>query len=192
MSNFITVEQISFMERRQIQDVIRIEPEMLHSINCNTQKSCILKVDLCKFYDCIDSEFILPILIKMGMSSQNYRYVMGCLRSTIFSMIINGLPSKIFSGFSGPRQCFVMSPLFFLLVIDTLSRKVRAATDDGLIKRVRVSKLHWVTYLMFVDDLLFGSQIYVEEWAIFHNIIKPFRNATSLNMNGAKSNLIHK
>lgn len=127
----------------------------------------------------------------MGMSRHNSKWIMGCIKSTHFVVVINGLPSKFFSAYKGLRQAYALSPLLFLLLIDTLSRKLKDSWDTGHIKGVRVSNYLQVTHLMFVDDILFGGQISIAEWSIFHKRIKIFGDTSELLINETKSKLIH-
>lgn len=127
----------------------------------------------------------------MGMSRHNSKWIMGCIKSTHFVVVINGLPSKFFLAYKGLRQGYALSPLLFLLLIDTLSRKLKDSWDKGHIKGVRVSNYLQVTHLMFVDDILFGGQISIAEWSIFHKRIKIFGDTSELLINETKSKLIH-
>jgi len=80
--------------------------------------------------------------------------------------------------------------MLFLMVIDSLNRKVRDAKAMEILG-IKVSKRITISYLMFVDDLLFGGRANLAEWTVIHCIISSVGRDSRLCMNGLKSLLIH-
>jgi len=138
LSKIITEEQFGFIKGRQIHDAIGIGQEVMHTIKSRNLKSCILKEDLTKAYNCVDWEFLKMIMIKVGLSNLIIVWIMGCIKTTNFAVIINGIPSKFFLVHRGLRQGCALSPMSFLMVIDSLNRKVRDEKAVGEILGIRV------------------------------------------------------
>jgi len=89
----ISNEQFVFLEGRKIQDVVGIAQGMLHSVKSQKLRSFLLKIDLIKAYDYIDWEFLKLVLIKSGMSQMIILWIMVCIQTTNFALIINDFSS---------------------------------------------------------------------------------------------------
>ena len=79
-------------------------------INC-----MVSKIDLMNPSDTVDWSFLQLILINVGLSHEVTQWIMGCVTSIKFNVLVNGSPSRFFKGSRGLRQCFPLSPLFFFL-----------------------------------------------------------------------------
>ena len=79
-----------------------------------------------------------------------------CLASVSFSIFVNGRPQGKFKGSRGLRQGGPLSPLFFTLVVDGLSKLVEKAKGCDMINSFEVEKEKViVSHLQFADDTLF-------------------------------------
>jgi hypothetical protein len=58
----------------------------------------------------------------VGLSLEVTDWIMGCVTSTNFVVLINGKPSCFFKSSRGLGQGFPLSPLLFLLVIEGLKK----------------------------------------------------------------------
>jgi hypothetical protein len=90
LSRSLSTEQLGFLKGRQIQDAIGTTHECLHSINKNKLKSLVLKLDLRKAYDCIDWDFLRMILIQVGFGLQMTKWIMSCVVSPTYVVLLNG------------------------------------------------------------------------------------------------------
>jgi hypothetical protein len=96
LSAFIGEEQFGFLHNRQIHDVVSIAQEVLHSVKKRNLKATILKLDLSKAYDRVNWTFLRLVLIQMGMSLKFVNWIMGCIQSASFSILINEALSRFF------------------------------------------------------------------------------------------------
>ena len=57
-----------------------------------TKNSCalILKLDMVKAFDCVNWSFIRLILIHIGVPLLVVNWIMGCLTTTNFAVLVNG------------------------------------------------------------------------------------------------------
>jgi hypothetical protein len=53
----------------------------------------VLNLDLKKAYDCISWDFLRMILIHIGLGLDMTKWIMSCVMSTSFSVLINGEPT---------------------------------------------------------------------------------------------------
>jgi hypothetical protein len=90
LSRSLSEEQLGFLQGRQIQDAIGIVHECLHSIKKKKLKSLVLKLDLQKAYDCINWDLLRMILLQIGLGLRVTNWIMSCVVSTSFAVLING------------------------------------------------------------------------------------------------------
>lgn len=85
---------------------------------------------------------------------------MGSVSLAIFAVLINGSPSSFFKATRGLRQGCPLSPFLFNLVVESLSKLIKEAKQEGAIKDVKIADLTNLDQLFFVDDvLLFGERL---------------------------------
>jgi hypothetical protein len=93
-----------------------------------------------KAYDRVDWRFLRLVLLHIGLCLEATDWIMGCVNSTNFSVLINGSPSSFFRSSRGLRHGFPLSPLLFLLIVECLSRILLKLVEDGKIEGVLVAK----------------------------------------------------
>lgn len=71
LSKYISSEQFGFLEQRQIHGVVAITQECIHSIKSRQIEACLMRIDLINAYDCVDWEFLMLILRKIGFWCTN-------------------------------------------------------------------------------------------------------------------------
>jgi hypothetical protein len=112
----ISKEQFGFLEGYQIHEAIGVSQEGLHGLKSSRSQGAILKINLSKAYDRVNYSFIRLMLTHLGIEVPFIKWVMDCISSVSFSVLINGASSSFFSSERGFRQGCPLSPLIFLLV----------------------------------------------------------------------------
>ena len=98
-----------------------ITQEALHSVRSRNKSVLVLELDLTKAFDRVNWSFIRLILLQIGMPLEGINWIMGCITSVNFSLLINGSPTHFFTASRGIRQGCPRSPLIFILVIEGLN-----------------------------------------------------------------------
>ena len=187
LDKFISPQQFGFLKNRQIAEPISITKEILHSVKTKNKCALILKMDLSKAFDRVNWSYLRLILLQIGVPLMGVNWIMGCLTSANFALLVNGTPSSFFTASRGIRQGCPLSPLMFILVIEGLSLLIKDARTNGKIKGIKISSQHFFTHLLFVDDvILFGSGTF-EEWVAFKVILDTFCAASGMSINMDKS-----
>lgn len=159
LSHYLTKEQHRFPKGRNIIDAVAIAQEALHSMHTKKLAVAILKIDLRKAYDCIDWGYLRCLLIKIGLNDQCTRWIMACVEGVNFAILINGCPSPFFPTGRGLRQGCALSPLLFILVMDTLSLHLKSAVDMGRVGLLSISRGCFISHNLFVDDILLFAML---------------------------------
>ena len=111
-----------------------------------------------KAYDRVDWRFLRLVLLHFGLSLEATDWIMGCVSSTNFFVLINGSPSDFFKSSRGLRKVSPLSPLLFLLIVKGLSIILLKLVEYGKIEGVTVADGVRITHFIFADDIiLFGK-----------------------------------
>jgi hypothetical protein len=178
---------MGFLKGRRIQDAIGTTHESLHSIKKKKLKALVLKLDLRKAYDCIDWDILRLILLKVGLGIQMTNWIMSCVTSSSFVVLLNGEATNFFRSGRGVRQGCPLSPLLFILVMEGLSLLLKNSFEEGIITGIKVSRLTKILHLLFVDDVLIMSKASLLEWREIDKLIFLFCKASGLSVNQTKS-----
>lgn len=102
-SKHIEKEQYGFLKGRSIHDAVTIVQEVLHSMHGGKKEGIIMNIDLLKAYDRVDWSYIRMLLLKMGIPMGAIRWIMGCISSVRYAVLINGKRTPFFSAERGLR-----------------------------------------------------------------------------------------
>ena len=147
----------------------------------------ILKLDLSRAYDRVDWGLLRLILLQIGLPIEVVRWIMGCITTANFFVLVNGAPTSFFGCGRGLRQGCPLSPILFLLVIEGLSRLLTDARISGRIKGVLFNSALALTHILFVDDVIIYGMGDVEDWTEINRILKLFCCASGMQLNFDKS-----
>lgn len=97
MDTLVSLNLTVFIQGRSIVENIMMSHEVAHSFERKSHaKAAILKIDLREAYDLVSWEFVRETLEKMNFPNQFIEWVMECISSPIFSVLINGSPKGFF------------------------------------------------------------------------------------------------
>lgn len=97
-----------------------------------------IKVDFNKAYDRVDWNFLKALLVKMGFHSQWIQWVVECVTTVSFSVLVNGAKRISFKPHRGLRQGDPLSPYLFILVLDVLSKLIDRSVHNGKLTGLRI------------------------------------------------------
>lgn len=134
LPQLISAAQGAVVHRRQILDGVIIANECIHSRYRQRKPGIICKLDLEKAYDRVYWEFLQYLMTRTRFGVKWQGWISECLRSAIFSILINGCPTGFFSATRGLLQGDPLSPILFVIIGEALSRMLQAASNVSLIK----------------------------------------------------------
>ena len=92
-----------------------------------------IKLDMAKAYDRVKWSFLQKILLAFGFYQQWVNWVMSCVTSAYFSILVNGVPSEPFAASRGLRQGDPISPYLFIILAKGLGCFLKLCVHQGLI-----------------------------------------------------------
>ncbi|KAL9683189.1 hypothetical protein QQ045_015006 [Rhodiola kirilowii] len=118
----------------------------------------MIKLDISKAYDSVEWAFLKQAMDIFGFPVRFVDWIMACVSSVKFSVLVNGGLEGYFGSRRGLRQGDPMSPYLFTLVMEVLSRRM------DLLKRSGRAEFHprcgriKLNHLMFADDVMILSK----------------------------------
>ena len=91
------------MEGIQILDGIIVVHEVTHSLKCTKLPGMLIKLDISKAYNKLSWKYLEAILKAHGFSPEWVEWVMDLVSSPLYSILLNGSPSKLFPPTRGIR-----------------------------------------------------------------------------------------
>jgi hypothetical protein len=187
----VSLEQSAFVEGRSILDNALIATKIIHTMKRKTKGwkcDIALKLDISKVYDRVDWGFLRGVLVKLGFNDTWVQWMMMCVSSVTYSVLMNFDRVGPITPGRGLRQGDPLSPYLFLLVAEGLSTLIHKAVGQGDLHGVRVCRgAPVVSHLLFADDcFLFCRANVVEAQKLLH-ILNIYGSASRQEINLAKS-----
>eukprot|EP00253_Pinus_taeda_P017122 PITA_17122 len=153
LQKLISPAQGGFVKGRQILDnVIQIQ-EALHSSHARKEQGMIIKLDMSNAFDRVNRSFLLRVLAAFGFRQEFINLIKACIENIWIAPMVNGRPTKFFSATRGLRQGCPLSPFLYILMADSLSRKLTQEQQSGTIPGIRIVQgVSPVNHALFADD----------------------------------------
>lgn len=116
-------------------------------------------------------------------------WIMRCITSASFSVLVNGSASHLFHVERGLRQGCPLSLLLFLIIMEGLSRLTAFAKRDGRLYGLKIYDQCFLTHLLFVDDVLIFLNGSIRDTYTFYEIVTLFAPFIGMEANHTKSTI---
>jgi len=106
------------------------------------RKKCFgaLKIDMTKAYDRVDWSFLKAILLAMNFNDRWVQWIMECVTSVQYTLLINGNITQSFTPRKGLRQGYPISPYLFLMCANIFSLALMKAKNQKRIRGIKIGK----------------------------------------------------
>lgn len=190
MGSIVSTAQEGFVPGRQLGDNVLLATEIIKGYGRKSlSPRCMIKLDMKKAYDSVEWVFLEYMLRELGFPNNFIAWVMCYVKTMKYTILINGIPTKVFSVARGLRQGDPLSSFLFALSLEYLSRKLDTLKYEGNFKYHPRCRRANVTHLAFTDDLLLfcyaDEKSIVSMWRCF----QEFSSASGLQANLEKSDV---
>ena len=158
----VSKAQGAFVEGRQILDAVLIANEAIDSVLKNNENGIMCKLDIEKAYDNVDWAFLLTVMQKMGFGEKWIGWIMWCISTASFSVLVNGTSKGFFQSSRGLRQGNPLSPYLFVIAMEVFSTFLKRAVDGGFMSGCKVKGRNeegvQISHLLLANDTLVFCQ----------------------------------
>ena len=119
----------------------------------------LCKLDVEKANDHVSWDFLMYMLQCCGFSYKWRKWIMYCISTVKFSILLNGSPSNFFGSSRGIQQGDPLSPFLFDIVIEALSCMLDVAASTGQFSGFSAGSM--ANTSLMVSHHLFANDTYI-------------------------------
>jgi hypothetical protein len=188
LENLISPMQGGFFKGRHILDNVIQVQEAMHSSHQRQEQGMLIKLDMENAFDRVNLSFLYKVLLSFGFCSDFVNLIKACTENPWIAPLVNGRPTNYFQASRGLRQGFPLSPFLYILMADTLSRKLTAEKKTGSVPGIRLTKgLDPINHALFADDSLMLGGASIKIAKNFSEILQSFCSISRALINKRKS-----
>eukprot|EP00253_Pinus_taeda_P035869 PITA_35869 len=188
LQKLISPAQGGFVKGRHILDNVIQVQEALHSSHSRKEQGMLIKLDMCNAFDRVNFSFLYRVLTTFGFNQEFINLIKAFLEKIWIAPMVNGRPADFFLATMGLRQGCPLSPFLYILMADSLSRKLTLEKQNGNLPGIRIVKeIDPMNHPLFADDslLLGGASLRIAD--SFKIILKKFCNISGALISERKS-----
>lgn len=189
LSSIISETQAAFIPGRNIIDNVIIAQEMLYSLKSRKKwAKSYVKTDISKAYDRLEWQFLRDTMRYMGFNELWIGWIMECVKSVSFSILVNGVPHGFIKPERGLRQGDPLSPYLFILCNEILSHLFEQAATTKRLKGMKInSSAPTINHILFADDALFFCHAHKRSCTTIIQVLKDYEKISGQAVNLHKS-----
>lgn len=160
------------------------------SVNNLKKEIVIVKLDFAKSFDTVEHSAIIEMLSHLGFPSRWVDWVKMILSTGSSSILLSGVPGKIFNCKRGVQQGDPLSPLLFVLAAEILQYIINGLKQKGVLKLPIPQPGTDFPIVQYADDTLLIMQADARQLFYLKAILNSFAASTGLVVNFEKSLLV--
>eukprot|EP00253_Pinus_taeda_P007191 PITA_07191 len=182
LKKLISSNQGGFVEGRYIMDNVIQVQETINSSKQRGEKGMLIKLDMANAFDRVNRLFLCKVLLSFGFSQHFVQLIKACIESPWIAPLVNGRPTNFFQAQRGIRQGCPLSPFLYILMADSLSRKLAVEKSAGSLPGLKPSEVSTpLNHALFADDSLLLGGVSTRIAKAFDNLLAlPIYQSTFL------------
>ena len=193
LPHIISKSQSAFQSDKVISNNILVAFKTLHHMKMNKTgmvEHMALKLDMSKVYDRLELIFLQRIMEKKGFHPTWVGWIMECIRSVSYSILVNGEPKGHIVLKRGIRHGGPLSPYLFLLCSEGLNGLIEQGVVGSEIEGVTLCRNGpKISHLFFADDSLVFCRAQVEDVKKIQEVLYKDERASGQKINSNKTTL---
>ena len=193
LPQIISENQSAFLSERLITDNVLVAFKLMHHLEhkkSGNKGYMAVKLDISKAYDRVKWDFIEKVMRRMGFHDKWVGWVLKCITTVSYSILINGEAHGNISPTRGLRQGDPLSPYLFLLCTEAFSALIDDASNRQKLNGVSICRGYLsVTHLFFADDSLLFCKTEKREVSKLMEILELYEAASRQKINIEKSSV---
>eukprot|EP00253_Pinus_taeda_P013625 PITA_13625 len=190
LKKLISSNQGGFVEGRYIMDNVIQVQETIHSSKQRGEKGMLIKLDMENAFDRVNHLFLCKVLLSFGFSQHFVQLIKACIESPWIAPLVNGSPTNFFQAQRGIRQGCPLSPFLYILMADSLSRKLAVEKSVSSLPGLKPSEVSTpLNHDLFTDDSLLLGGVSTRIAKAFDNVLKSYCRVTGALINESKSGI---
>lgn len=194
LPEIISETQGAFVSGRLISDNVIIAHEMIHGLRTGdkvAEEWMAIKTDMSKAYDRVEWNFLEVLMEKMGFDRVWIRWIMACVRTVSFSVLLNGNSHGFIRPERGIRQGDPLSPFLFILCAEALVSCLNRSEEEGRLHGIKLTaSCPSIHHFLFADDSLLLCKANRAEAEEIMACLRLYGEASGQQVNTAKSSVI--
>uniref|UniRef100_A0A8I6YTB5 Reverse transcriptase domain-containing protein n=1 Tax=Hordeum vulgare subsp. vulgare TaxID=112509 RepID=A0A8I6YTB5_HORVV len=186
ISTIISPAQSAFLRSKSTQDSFLYVQNIVRSLHRKKQPALLLKIDIAKAFNSVSWEYLLEEMQQLRFPARWRDWVSMLLCTASSAVLLNGATGCYFTHQRGLRQGDSLSPLLFIIAIDTLHRLLEKATELQAIAPLPGRGIP-LRVSLYADDAVIFANPAAEEIIALMAILRDFGRASGLLINPCKS-----
>ena len=133
LNSLVSNCQSAFIKKRSIHDNFLYVQGTVKRLHKQKIPALFMKLDIHKAFDTVHWGYLLEILQALGFGQRWREWISILLRTSTSTPMLNGRQGATFSHARGVRQRDPLSPMLFILAMDSLQRLLDLATQQGIL-----------------------------------------------------------
>eukprot|EP00253_Pinus_taeda_P030936 PITA_30936 len=150
----------------------------------------LIKLDMANAFDRVNHSFLLQVLRSFGFPTQFINLIKTCISNPWIAPMVNGHPTSFFQAHRRLRQGCPLSPFLYILMEDTLGRKLAAEMNIGGLPGIQTANaLKPINHALFGDNSLLLGRASIRIAANFDYVLKSYCRTSGAVINDRKSSI---